>query len=84
MSENLAVPTDLHPVVNEKQSPLKKYIVNPIKKHPKIATAIGLGVALVAGAAYFGKEEILPAPDDTVEIINHEDGSFTVQSTEES
>jgi hypothetical protein len=33
-------------------------VVAPIKKHPKIALAAGLGLALVAGAALTGKHEV--------------------------
>lgn len=84
MSETTAPAADLTVVEQEKKSFLSK--LNPvpaIKKHPKIATAIGLGVALVAGAALFGKEEILPEPDNSIKITEHEDGSFTVSPNDE-
>lgn len=45
--------------------------LNPVphvKKHPKIATAIGLGAALLVGAACFGPDssddEFVPTPTD--------------------
>lgn len=38
-----------------KTNPFRKYVVNPIKKHPKAATAVGLGLAVVAGAAFTGR-----------------------------
>lgn len=48
----------------EKKS-FKEKVLAPIKKHPKIATAVGLGVALVAGAAIFGNDtSSTEIPDD--------------------
>lgn len=72
--------------VVEKRSFFQKKVVAPIKKHPKLATAIAGGVALVAGAAYLGRAtapSVDVTSDDSVEIETHEDGSFTVRSTEE-
>lgn len=57
----------------ETKSFLKK--LNPvphIKKHPKIATAVGLGVALVAGAALFGGDPVSETPDYTPEDLEEE------------
>lgn len=60
--------------VDSKKSFVQK-VVAPIKKHPKIALAIALGVSLVASATILSKEAL---EDDTVEVNANEDGSFTV------
>lgn len=52
----VAVPENGAEVVeSEKQNFFQRRVVAPIKKHPKIATAIVAGVALVGTAAYLGK-----------------------------
>jgi len=62
---------------------LQRKVVTPIKKHPKIATAVGLGVALVAGAAFTGRKsaqydvlvELQPADNEVEETITVVDTS---------
>lgn len=56
----------------EKKS-FKEKVLAPIKKHPKIATAVGLGVALVAGAALFGNDSVSQTPDVTTEDPTEDD-----------
>ena len=48
------------PETVEKQSFIQRRIVTPIKKHPKIALAVGGGLALVGVAAFAGRAT---APD---------------------
>lgn len=52
----VAVPeNDVEVTESEKQNFFQRRIVTPIKKHPKIATAIAGGLVLVGTAAYLGK-----------------------------
>ncbi len=78
-------PTPITPsttVVNvnvEKQSFFQKKVVAPIKRHPKLATAIAGGVALVGGAAYLGRKS---APSIDTDPVQYE-GTFVEPSSEE-
>lgn len=56
-----AVPTE-ETTEAKKPSLVQKFVVNPVKKHPKLATAIAGGLVLVGGAAYLGR---VTAPDAT-------------------
>lgn len=73
-----AVPTavDLDVAVT-KPSFWQSKVVAPIKSHPKIATAVAAGVALVAGSAFLGRKsaeydvvlELQPTDNDPVDPI---------------
>lgn len=53
-----AAPSSEEPTVEPKKPNFfQAKVVAPIKKHPKLALAAGLGLALVAGAALTGKNE---------------------------
>lgn len=70
-------------VVVEKQSFYQRRIVTPIKKHPKIAIAVGGGLTLVGLAAFAGRKtapDTTPIPDDSVEIIELENGFAVVEA----
>lgn len=65
---NPAVPADTN-VEQETEAPKQNLVqraLAPIKKHPKIATAVGLGVALVGVAAVTGRAT---APDAEVYLL---------------
>lgn len=68
-------------VVQEKQNFLAK-TKHFVKEHKKTTIAVGLLGALVVVASVTGKKvPATPAPDDSIEIETHEDGTFTVRET---
>ena len=82
MSKNTTDPivvTEDGTIVEEtpKESFLRRKVVNPIKKHPKIATAIVAGVALVGAAALLGQD----SPESPHEILPSTDGEADVPDT---
>jgi len=72
--------------VVEKQSFVQK-TKTFARNHKKPLIAVGALAALVGVSAVTGRKTApsfdAPVPDDSVEIVTHEDGSFTVQATTE-
>lgn len=65
------------PVETPKESFFRRNVVNPIKKHPKIAIAVAAGVTLVGAAAFLGD----PTVEATDELALPTEDSADVPDT---
>lgn len=67
----VSLPESKETEVVEKQSFVQRRIVTPIKNHPKIAIAVGGGLALVGVAAFAGRSSA-DSPSEAPELSPEE------------